>query len=430
MPNGYLKILLFLLLHFICVFSINTQQLVNNSFMETPLTVHFINENTGFAGGANLNFVQGEIKKTTDGGITWSTLYSNPNTIFGHFWIFSQSNILATGGGDLFKTTDYGITWNQIQIPAFVALTGIVFSNTKIGYMCGDGFFNPAFLKTTDGGNTWINISLDTNLDLGDVDFINDNTGYTVGNRIIIKTTNGGNTLTQKIFNTYYLSSVTMLDSEVAFAAGFYTNQNNCLIIKSQDAGNSWFMNYNNSFTNIKEIKFINSNLGFAVGGGGIILKTTNQGVSWIERVLNDTVEFQDVYFINENTGWVVGTLFPGGLLYKTTDSGENWVLQNTLTEYPTEFSLMQNYPNPFNPKTKMRYKLGNLSEVLLKIYDVTGREVKTLVDKHQETGVYEVEFDGSALSSGVYFYKIDVKTLNTIVINRYSESKKMVLVK
>ncbi len=403
------------------------QQLVTGNFMERPFTVRFINENTGFTAGSSQN-IQGEIRKTTNGGLNWLVLQIDPSFIYSHFWIFDQNYILVTGGGSLYRTSDGGHTWNNI-FNEFTGLSGICFINNT-GYMSGAGFFNPAFLKTTNRGDNWINIPLDTNLDLGDVDFINENSGYAVGNRIILKTTNGGETLQQSIFSYYYLFSVDAIDSNIAFAAGYITNSNNCLILKTENSGKTWFVNYINSSTNLNVIKFINPVLGFAAGGKGIILKTADGGISWKEQVLVDTSEFYDIFFLNENTGWAVGQIYPGGLLYKTTNAGESWVLENTLTEKPTEFSLLQNYPNPFNPTTKIKYKLGNPSEVELKVYDIQGKEIKTLVKGTFETGVYEVEFDGSSLSSGVYFYKIDVMTLNTVIINKYTESRKMIFLK
>ncbi|MBS4035331.1 MAG: T9SS type A sorting domain-containing protein [Ignavibacterium sp.] len=88
----------------------------------------------------------------------------------------------------------------------------------------------------------------------------------------------------------------------------------------------------------------------------------------------------------------------------------------------PAEFSLEQNYPNPFNPSTSIKYQVSSISQVTLKVYDVLGNEFATLVNEEKPAGVYEVEFDASKLSSGVYFYKLNVGSFNEI--------KKMVLTK
>jgi hypothetical protein len=73
----------------------------------------------------------------------------------------------------------------------------------------------------------------------------------------------------------------------------------------------------------------------------------------------------------------------------------------------PTEFILEQNYPNPFNPTTVIRYQLSVNSYITLRVYDVLGNELNTLVNEYKPAGSYEVEFDASALTSGVYFYKL-----------------------
>lgn len=88
----------------------------------------------------------------------------------------------------------------------------------------------------------------------------------------------------------------------------------------------------------------------------------------------------------------------------------------------PGKYSLSQNYPNPFNPVTKISYAVAAAGQVTLKVYDITGREVKTLVNEFKNAGFYTVDFNGSNLSSGIYIYKI--------VSGNYSETKKMSLVK
>jgi len=90
--------------------------------------------------------------------------------------------------------------------------------------------------------------------------------------------------------------------------------------------------------------------------------------------------------------------------------------------ELPTQFSLEQNYPNPFNPSTTIKYSIPNNQFVRIKIFDMLGREVATLVNQVKAPGNYEVKFDGGKLSSGVYIYKMQA--------GNYSEVKKMLLMK
>jgi hypothetical protein len=88
----------------------------------------------------------------------------------------------------------------------------------------------------------------------------------------------------------------------------------------------------------------------------------------------------------------------------------------------PVSYSLSQNYPNPFNPTTNIQYEIPKPGDVRLVIYDVTGREVRTLINERLEAGKYEVSFDGSALTSGVYFYMLQAVD--------FSETKRMILIK
>jgi hypothetical protein len=88
----------------------------------------------------------------------------------------------------------------------------------------------------------------------------------------------------------------------------------------------------------------------------------------------------------------------------------------------PTNYSLSQNYPNPFNPSTKIKFALPHTALTRLIIYDVLGREVKTLVSKELGAGYYEINFDATNLRSGVYFYRIQA--------GNFIQTKKLLLVK
>jgi hypothetical protein len=88
----------------------------------------------------------------------------------------------------------------------------------------------------------------------------------------------------------------------------------------------------------------------------------------------------------------------------------------------PNKFELSQNYPNPFNPSTKIQYQVSSNSQVSLKVFDVLGNEVATLVYEEKSAGSYEVNFNAADLSSGMYFYKLEA--------GNFVDSKKMILLK
>ncbi len=94
----------------------------------------------------------------------------------------------------------------------------------------------------------------------------------------------------------------------------------------------------------------------------------------------------------------------------------------NTNTEIPSSYNLSQNYPNPFNPSSKIKFQIAKLSNTKLVVSDILGKEVVTLVNEQLKPGTYEVDFDGTNLPSGIYFYKL-------ITVN-FADSKKMILVK
>ena len=96
--------------------------------------------------------------------------------------------------------------------------------------------------------------------------------------------------------------------------------------------------------------------------------------------------------------------------------------VKKNLTKIPNEYTLYRNYPNPFNSTTTISYQIPKAGLVTLKIYNALGKEVATAVEEFKPAGRYEFEFDGSALPSGVYFYRI--------VAGNYTSVKKMILLK
>ncbi|MCH8032793.1 MAG: T9SS type A sorting domain-containing protein [Bacteroidetes bacterium] len=93
-----------------------------------------------------------------------------------------------------------------------------------------------------------------------------------------------------------------------------------------------------------------------------------------------------------------------------------------SLERVPYEYKVFQNYPNPFNPTTTIHYELPLEGFVTLKVFDVLGKEVKTLIEGYRTEGRYEVEFDATNLPSGIYFYRLQSGS--------FVETKKMVLMK
>lgn len=129
----------------------------------------------------------------------------------------------------------------------------------------------------------------------------------------------------------------------------------------------------------------------------------------------------------NDNLIYATGmeNLAPGNSNIYTVRIGNVTGINNTGTETPKDYQLYQNYPNPFNPSTRIRFEIPSIetiSEVHLRVYDILGREVTTLVSEVLKPGTYDVEWDASNYPSGVYYYRIEAEN--------FTETKKMLLMK
>ncbi|MFH1197853.1 MAG: T9SS type A sorting domain-containing protein, partial [bacterium] len=105
------------------------------------------------------------------------------------------------------------------------------------------------------------------------------------------------------------------------------------------------------------------------------------------------------------------------------TDGSYSYSETVEVTVLPNQFMLSQNYPNPFNPSTVISFQLPVISNVKLKVYNILGNEVTTLVNEQKEAGYYEIEFNASQLPSGVYFYALRAG-------DKFGSTKKMLHVK
>ena len=97
--------------------------------------------------------------------------------------------------------------------------------------------------------------------------------------------------------------------------------------------------------------------------------------------------------------------------------------IEGVANQLPTDYKLFPNYPNPFNPTTIISYSIPNSGFVTLKVYYILGAEIKTLVSAFQQAGTYSVNFDASKLSSGIYFYRLQVGS-------DFVEARKMLLMR
>jgi hypothetical protein len=170
------------------------------------------------------------------------------------------------------------------------------------------------------------------------------------------------------------------------------------------NGGASWVSRNTGINVGIDGVYFLNSSEGWAVGNFGAVFHTTNGGVTWASENSGTSNELNDVFFVDASHGWSVGA--NGTVLFRSTPTE---VGDASSTVLPTDVTLGQNYPNPFNPSTNISYRLSRPGFVSLKVYNLLGQEVATLVSRSQPTGEHDASFDAAGLPSGIYLYKLDL---------------------
>jgi len=384
------------------------------SIVEDDLNdLHFTDENTGFICSNG-----GKILKTTNSGNSWTIKYNN----FSAFLVGSvcfptpQTGYSVAGNGSIvIKTTNNGETWNPISTGKNGSISQIFFSDTSTGYMCGfvSGFTGGIF-KTTNGGNSWQQLTIPTSDYVGGIIFISDQIGFAASTSNIFKTTDGGNTWVSVYAGAGQWGPMSFPTSNIGYATGVQG-----YILKTTDGGNTWSRSANPVISLVTSMQFVDANTGYLCASFGVIRKTTDGGSTWINQYSSTSNNLKSIFFTNLNTGYAVGW---DGTILKTIDGGGTSSLSEKGNNFPSGFQLSQNYPNPFNPSTTIKYEIPEMSFVTLKIYDILGNQIATLVNEEKPAGSYEVNFDASGISSGIYFYKINS--------GNYSEVKKMVFIK
>ncbi len=192
---------------------------------------------------------------------------------------------------------------------------------------------------------------------------------------------------------------------------------------QTTDGGSSWQAGFVPGFTRINTAFFTSRDSGMVAGDNGNISFTTDGGASWFQNSLVSGLTTQDINHIEVNLTDSVAVMIgdSGTMVYVARDSTVLDVAHEH-TARPQGYELSQNYPNPFNPTTVIRYSLMVNSRVTLKIYNVLGQEVATLADDMQSAGYKSVEWDASAFTSGMHFYRIQAGS--------FVETKKLILLK
>lgn len=376
--------------------------------------IQFLNENTGYIVGEN-DIDRGNVYKTTNCGVNWIKLQTNPYiniSIWNLYFINVNTGFVLGYHYKIFKTTDGGLNWTYSNAPIhnFVqSYQAIKFFDENSGYIGGrDGLM----IKTTNGGVNWLTMGM-ANSDIRSLHFWDMNTGImnTYGGSFY-KTTNAGISWNDYLWY-YSFYHMEFIDNYTGYASDYFVH-------KTTNSGNSWFT-ISPSSIRAYSLSVINNSLIYTGSyDSSIVYKTTNGGVNWIRQPLPTQPLYfsvESVSFLNENTGFSCVR----NNIFKTTNGG-NVYINNISSGIPDGFKLFQNYPNPFNPSTNIRYQIKNSGLVTLKIYDIRGKEISILINENQKPGIYEIQFDGDNLPSGVYFYRIRA--------GDFVQVKKMALIK
>jgi|WetSurMetagenome_2_1015567.scaffolds.fasta_scaffold26181_2 photosystem II stability/assembly factor-like uncharacterized protein len=380
--------------------------------------------------------------KTNDGGNLWLEILL-PDSITETIIDVSMNEALhcwlATDLGKIIATTDGGQSW----IVQFDDTSKTNFMNyiemfdSQNGVAMGDGAIisptyapGPAlFLRTTDGGANWVSVNDSAFGGIsGDtwrrLDFSDPMHGYFYESGInpqkLYKTSNG----CVNWVETNYSNSATVIkcfDENIILAQSIICNPV-CVstISKTMDGGNTWReTQLGDRWGNDFEFIPGDASKVFFTDGDNLFF-SNDTGSTW-EAVFVDTsaLDGRDIVFTDKNTGWILGD---NGNVYKTTTGGIPTDVDEIDFLVPDQYSLSQNFPNPFNPSTTISYQLPINNKVTLKIYDILGNEIATLVNDEKVADNYEVAFNAKHLSSGVYFYQLKA--------GEFISTKKMILIK
>jgi photosystem II stability/assembly factor-like uncharacterized protein len=398
----------------------------------------FIDLNTGIAAGNN-----GTLIRTTNSGSNWTPVTCPVTQPVYSMCFPSASTGYASGNtGFIIKTSNSGLTWFSVS-PCSINVRAISFINSMTGITGGSGTL---MCYTTDGGSDWNPRFTPTPHAVTGLHYFNSSlllvSATDMPGAVLHKSTNGAATFSTVLTQTnsglnivYTLSSVYSKDENTCFATGSYTNNSQTWsrIYRSTNAGNNWETAANAgpaSGSSLMCIHFGDGQSGFAAGNNGMILRSTNGGANWEQQYSGVTVNLTGIFMLNALTGYACG---PGGQILKTTNGGISG-LQPVNNEVPEKFVLFQNYPNPFNPSTKIKFSIPKVGDAYMRpvqitIYDALGREVATLVNEKLKPGTYEVTWDASNFSSGLYNYKLEIDASAPLSIG-YTITKKMILVK
>lgn len=397
---------------------------------------------------------------------------------------FNNAQVWVCGNnGVILKSTNTGLNWANLTgngIPVNVNLNCICYIGIDTAVTGGNNGTTAYIYRTVNGGTNWTQVFTQANGLINAIAFKNSSLGYMTGNPVggrwsLWKTTNKGLSwdsagmyIPQNGSETGFPNSIAARHNYVMFGT------NNSRIYRSTNNGANWsFVAAQNQNTSSLWVYSDTTQYSFTYAGGSKILRSTNSGVLWEQNACPDStynvVGFAPgVYGVFDNQPMCVYAcrsnnkiyfaFYPtgnfnaeytapaGNYNHMSCDYNQNFMqlgysfavrnnggitrvyyfrgggIKQLSSLIPDKFELSQNYPNPFNPVTNIRFAVKKYGLVKLSVYDVSGREVYEAVDDILKPGTYEVNWDASSLSSGIYFYRLQAEG--------FTATRKMILVK
>lgn len=351
----------------------------------------------------------GKIYKSTDNGTSWTRINNSMNV--GFIWALNISN------GTIFAATEQGVYKYNGSTWTLTGLTGKdTHALTSYGGTLYAGTWGFGVFKSTDNGTTWTEI--------------NNGLGYILSIQALTVTQNGevftgsfgsGVFKYNSATNTWTKQSCSysfvwaLASSSTALYAGMYGDG----AYRSLDGGATFTkLNLNAQF--IYNITVAGSKVFVSSFANGVYVSEDN-GETWSSLGMGG-YGVSSIMF-NPNTSEVLAGTKEGKIFVMSSINGGSDGL--TATEengIPTEFELSQNYPNPFNPSTTIRFALPQSGNFTLKVYNMLGQEIATLIDGSMNAGMHNVSFNANGLASGLYIYRLAGDNVNI--------TKKMILMK
>ena len=359
----------------------------------------------------------GTIVRSTDGGIAWSTVQS-PSADDLRAVSFSGNIGLAVGiAGRVLRTTNAGLIWVQETRPTTRNLYSVSIGSSYAVITGEEG----TIFVSTDAGISWSQRTAGTASILFGVSVQGITSVGVGGQGAVVMSANSGQGWGLTVLGPpqqLFFYGTSFITPTTGWAVGSY-QPTGSIIMKSTQSGFVWTLQSAPTTNILTGVSFASVDIGTAVGFNGTIVHTTNGGTDWVSQQSNTPQSLNAVSFITPQMGIAVGD---SGTILRTTVGGTTDVGQQSQSRIPGTFTLNQNYPNPFNPSTTITFRVDLSGRVSLKVFNMIGQEVATLIDGAETAGQHEVNFDATDLPSGAYFYRLQSGNV--------TETRRMLLLK